>query len=108
MSVLIAKKQTEEEIMKFIKPVMAVMLLACMLHLPYGYYSLVRFVAMVVFAVLAYQYYKENDTLMVTFGAFVLLFQPFIKIALGRGLWNLIDVVAAAILIALWAKELRK
>ena len=43
MSVLIAKKQTEEEIMKFIKPVMAVMLLACMLHLPYGYYSLVRF-----------------------------------------------------------------
>ena len=32
MSVLIAKKQTEEEIMKFIKPVMAVMLLACLLH----------------------------------------------------------------------------
>uniref|UniRef100_UPI004025F3A3 DUF6804 family protein n=1 Tax=Prevotella sp. TaxID=59823 RepID=UPI004025F3A3 len=95
--------------MKFIKPVMAVMLLACLLHLPYGYYSLVRFVAMVVFAVLAYQYYKEkNDTLMITFGAFVLLFQPFIKIALGRGLWNLIDVVAAAILIALWAKEQRK
>lgn len=75
--------------MKFIKPVMAVMLLACLLHLPYGYYSLVRFVAMVVFAVLAYQYYKEkNDTLMVTFGAFALLFQPFMKIALGRGLWN--------------------
>ena len=84
-------------------------LLACLLHLPYGYYSLVRFVAMVVFAVLAYQYYKEkNDTLMVTFGAFALLFQPFMKIALGRGLWNLIDVVAAAILIALWAKEQRK
>ena len=45
--------------MKFIKPVMAAMLLACLLHLPYGYYSLVRFVAMVVFAVLAYQYYRE-------------------------------------------------
>ena len=95
--------------MKFIKPVMAAMLLACLLHLPYGYYSLVRFVAMVVFAVLAYQYYKEkNDPLMVTFGAFALLFQPFMKIALGRGLWNLIDVVASAILIALWAKEQRK
>ena len=47
--------------MKFIKPVMAAMLLACLLHLPYGYYSLVRFVAMVVFAVLAYQYYKEKN-----------------------------------------------
>lgn len=95
--------------MKILKPILAVMLLACLLHLPYGYYMLLRFVAMVVFAVLAIQYNKvKNDALTVTFGALALLFQPFIKIALGRGLWNLIDVVAAAILIALWAKELRK
>ena len=92
--------------MKTIKPIMAVMLLACLLHLPYGYYSLLRFVAMVVFTVLAYQYNKEkNGALTVTFGALALLFQPFIKIALGRSLWNIIDVAVAVFLLILWSKE---
>lgn len=45
---------------------------------------------------------------MVMFGAFALLFQPFIKIALGRGLWNFIDMFAATILIVLRIKEQRK
>ena len=99
--------------MKTIKPIMAVMLLACLLHLPYGYFSLLRFVAMVVFTVPAYpleeiapQYNKEkNGALTVTFGAFALLFQPFIKIALGRSLWNIIDVAVAVFLLILWSKE---
>jgi hypothetical protein len=29
------------------------------------------------------------------FGTLALLFQPFAKIALGRGMWNLVDVVVA-------------
>jgi len=53
--------------------------------MPYGYYQLVRFVAMVAFAVMAYDYYdKKQASLAVTFGALALLFQPFVKIALGR------------------------
>lgn len=71
--------------------------------MPYGYYQLVRFVAMVVFSVMAFQYYeKKQETLMVVFGALTLLFQPFVKIALGRTLWNVVDVVVAILLIALW------
>ena len=88
---------------------MAALLLACLLHLPYGFYVLVRFVAMVVFAVMAVQYNdKKDSTLTVTFGALALLFQPFLKIALGRGLWNLVDVVVAILLIALYARDRKK
>lgn len=92
--------------MNYLKLIMAALLLACLLHMPYGFYVLVRFVAMVVFAVLAMQYSeKKNSALMVTFGALALLFQPFFKIALGRGMWNVVDVVVAILLVALCIKE---
>lgn len=68
--------------------------------MPYGYYQLVRFVALIVFAVLAYQANKkEQQTEMLIYGALALLFQPFIKITLGRELWNIIDVIVAVGLI---------
>ena len=92
--------------MNYLKLIMAALLLACLLHMPYGFYVLVRFVAMVVFAVLAMQYSeKRNSALMVTFGALALLFQPFFKIALGRGMWNVVDVIVAILLVALCIKE---
>lgn len=92
--------------MNYLKLIMAALLLACLLHMPYGFYVFVRFVAMVVFAVLAVQYSeKRNSALMVTFGALALLFQPFFKIALGRGMWNVVDVIVAILLVALCIKE---
>lgn len=82
------------------------MLLLCLLHMPYGYYELVRFVSMVAFAVIAYGYYKKKkDVLAVVFGALALLFQPIIKIALGRTIWNIVDVAVAVLLVLLWMKE---
>ncbi len=49
---------------------------------------------MVGFSVLAYQANeKDNQAEMIIYGALALLFQPFFKIALGRELWNIIDVV---------------
>jgi hypothetical protein len=67
---------------------------------------LVRFVAMVAFAIFAYGYYEQNKTsLAVTFSALALLFQPFIKIALGRVMWNIVDVAVALLLIFLFLKE---
>jgi len=57
---------------------------------------LVRFIAMVAFAVLAYQYWNSGKKqYAIVFGTLALLFQPFAKIALGRGMWNLVDVVVA-------------
>lgn len=81
---------------------LAVMLLLCLAPMPYGYYMLVRFVAMVGFAVMAWQYAEaKNETLAITFGALTLLFQPFIKIALGRTVWNIVDVAVAVLLVCL-------
>jgi hypothetical protein len=36
---------------------------------------------------------KDNKTVMIIYAALALLFQPFFKIALGRDLWNVIDVL---------------
>ena len=88
--------------MKILSIIMSVALLLCLAPMPYGYYTLVRFVSMVVFAAMAYGYWqKEKKPLAVTFGALALLFQPFAKIALGREMWNVVDVIVAIGLIVL-------
>lgn len=92
--------------MKGLKFILAVMLLLCLAPMPYGYYELVRFVAMVAFGYMAYEYSEADNTeLTVTFGALAFLFQPFIKIALGRTVWNVVDVAVALLLIGLMLKE---
>lgn len=95
-------------IVKYLKLILAGVLLACLLPMPYGFYTLVRFVAMVVFAVFALQYYERNFKKMaITFGSLALLFQPFVKIVLGREVWNIVDVAVAILLVVLWVKENR-
>ena len=80
----------------------AALLLLCLAPMPYGYYQLVRFVAMVAFAVMAWNYYEnKQEGWAIVFGALALLFQPFVKIALGRLVWNVIDVVVAVLLIGI-------
>lgn len=75
--------------------------------MPYGYFQLVRFVAMIAFGWLAYYHAQEKrEGLAFTFGALALLFQPFFKIALGRGVWNIVDViVGVGLLILAFQKE---
>lgn len=95
--------------MNYLKLLLAVILLLCLAPMPYGYYQLVRVVAMIAFAIMAYQYYvKEHVPLAITFGGLALLFQPFIKVALGRTLWNVVDVIVAVVLIVLVFSESRK
>ena len=79
-----------------IKITLVILLGLCLLDMPYGFYQLVRFAALVGFGFLAYNANeKEQHTAMLVYGALALLFQPFFKIALGRGLWNVVDVVVA-------------
>lgn len=69
---------------KIIKIGLAVLMFGCLLDMPYGYYQLVRFIALISFAVLAYQASQQSrQTEMFIYGALALLFQPFFKIALG-------------------------
>ena len=55
---------------------------------------------MVGFTILAYDASKNNQMMtMIIYAALALLFQPFVKIALGRELWNVVDVVLGVLLI---------
>ena len=79
---------------KIIKIGLAVLMFGCLLDMPYGYYQLVRFIALIGFGVLAFQANQQaKQTEMIIYGALALLFQPLFKIALGRELWNIIDVI---------------
>lgn len=90
----------------YLRPILIVMLLLCLAPMPYGYYEIVRVVAMVLFGAMAYGYHEaRKDGLMVTFGVLAVLFQPFFKIALGRTMWNIVDVAVAALLIVIMLKE---
>jgi len=64
--------------------------------MPYGYYQLFRYIAMVGFAILAYySYERKNIPLVIVFVALALLFQPLSKVPLGRHSWLIIDILVA-------------
>jgi hypothetical protein len=89
-----------------IKIILAVLFFICLADMPYGYYQFVRFAGLIGFAVLAYQAYEQgSQTEMIIYGALALLFQPFFKIALGRELWNIVDVIVGiGLLVSIFMK----
>lgn len=93
--------------MRQLKIIIAVALLLCLLPLPYGYYELVRLGGMVCFAVLAYHSYQQKqEGWTIAYAALAILFQPFFKIALGRDVWNMVDVAVAGLLLwTVWKEK---
>lgn len=68
--------------------------------MPYGYYQIVRIISLIGFAILAYFAGEEGRKIeMIIYIGLAILFQPLFKIALGRELWNIVDVVTAVGLI---------
>ena len=72
----------------------------------YGFYQFVRFTGLVGFAVLAYLANQQGRQIeMIIYIGFAFLFQPFFKIALGREMWNIVDVILGiGLLISLFIK----
>lgn len=120
-------KSTFSSIIGAVYIILSVLLLLCLAPMPYGYYQLVRFIAMTVFGVMAWLFYATRNTpglcapeeqkgyikddsttilskvsMAIVFGALALLFQPFLKITLGRIVWNVVDVIVAGMLIIMW------
>ena len=92
--------------MKALKLFFAIALLICLAPMPYGYYMLIRIVAAILFVFFAGQYYAaKKEELAITFGILAFLFQPLVKISLGREVWNIVDVAVAILLLVLWFKE---
>lgn len=83
------------------KIALAIVLLLCLADMPYGYYQLVRIVSITGFGIFAYDaFQKKAVPLAIVYIGLILLFQPFEKIALGRLLWNIVDVAVALGLLA--------
>ncbi len=84
--------------MRYLEPILkialAVLFFVCLLDMPYGYYEFVRFLALVIFGVFAYKANVQNkNTAVIIYASLALLFQPFFKVALGREIWNIVDVI---------------
>ena len=83
------------------------MLLLCLFKMPYGYYEFVRFISFIGFLYLSINANKiGNENELIIYGALALLFQPFIKIAFGREIWNIIDVIVSiGLILSLFKKK---
>ena len=90
--------------MKSIKIALAILMFLCLADMPYGFYQFVRFAAMIGFAFLAYSANEHgNKNEMFIYIGLAILFQPLIKIALGRTIWNILDVIIGiSLLLSLW------
>lgn len=77
-----------------IKIILTLLFIVCLLEMPYGFYQLVRFLALIGFVILAYNSNEQgNKREAIIYVCLAILFQPFAKIALGRLLWNIIDLI---------------
>lgn len=81
-----------------VKITLSILFLICLTDMPYGYFQFVRFAGMVAFAWLAYV--EKDKSIYLFWLSSAILINPFIKIALGRTLWNIIDIFWAVILLA--------
>lgn len=90
-----------------IKIGIAILLFLYLINMPYGYYQFVRFISMCGFAYLAYssnEVNKKNEAFV--YIALAILFQPFIKIVLGRTIWNVVDfIVGISLILSLFQRK---
>ena len=93
---------TKKGSVAFLYGAIALLLLLSLFDMPYGYYSFVRFAAAAAFCLFAYIANQSgNKDRMIAFIILAVLFQPFLKVPLGRVIWNVVDVVVAGYLLVL-------
>lgn len=89
-----------------IKLVLSLLLVLCLLDMPYSYYQFVRFASFLGFGILAIDAQRQQKVVVAfVFVALALLFQPFLKVSFGRTLWNIVDFIVAAGLVYSIFKE---
>ena len=91
---------TKDHPIAFLYGGLTVILLLCLFDMPYGYYSFVRFAATAAFCYLAFKENQiGNNNKVILFIILAALFQPLVKVPLGRTIWNIVDVLVAAYLL---------
>lgn len=77
------------------------LLLGALLPVPYGYFQFLRLVVFAAFSFAAFVAINKNSNFRsVIFGSIAFLFNPIYPISFDREIWMVIDLVAAAILLA--------
>lgn len=85
---------------KALKSILVILLLLCLTDMPYAYYEITRFIACIGFGIFSFQCFQtERQIEGIIFIVLIVLFQPFEKLALGRALWNILDVLVSIFLI---------
>lgn len=88
--------------------ILAVFLLLCIFPMPYGYFVYIRLISTIVFGYLIYDFYQREEKIKCVIAALLfVLFQPIIKIPLGREIWVVIDIIVALLLVGeiLWERK---
>ena len=66
--------------------------------LPYGYYTLLRIVACLLFSWIGIVAFQKNALLVSSIAAlFAILFNPLIPVYLSKDIWIFLDIVAAIV-----------
>ena len=90
-----------------IKIILSILFFVCLADMPFGYYQIVRFTGLLGFVILAYKAYEQNRQIeVIIYVGLALLFQPFFKVALGRQVWNVVDIiVGVGLIISIWFRQ---
>lgn len=84
---------------KIIKIGLVILLLLCLLEMPYWYYQLLRIFGTIGFAYLSWKEYEERLKLTpILFAISAILLNPIIKISFDRNTWQFVDIILATIL----------
>lgn len=95
----------ENNILKYLKIILAILFLLCLFKMPYGYYQFIRLFGFFSFAYLAYRY-KSNPLIFIIWCFSAILINPFLKIYFSKLYWNIIDILWAILLIlTIYLKE---
>lgn len=95
------------------KPVaigMAALLFIAVLPMPYGYYTLVRLASTVFFGYLSYCFFSRKQAVLGSVCLLsALLFQPLVKVGLGKEIWSVVDAIAGVFVIFLgWKVDIQR
>ena len=89
-----------------VRGIIVVLLLLCLIDADYGYYQAMRTLISFGFAFMTYRYYQAGDkTNAIIYLCLLIVFQPLLKIGLGRGIWVVLDIAVAGFLLYQIYKE---
>jgi hypothetical protein len=80
-----------------------------LLEMPYGYYQLLRVLVFCVAAYLAFESAKRSETSWAwVLGGIALIYNPLVRLALGRDIWEVVNIATIGVLCAHLGVTLRK